>query len=575
MQTPRASSLVPWVAWAAAFGLAAGYVLRFGPDLPYEDEFGQLWQLVGEEPVTLSWLFAPVSEHRVPLSRLAWLAVLRAAGYDFRAGMLLNVALLGGLAAVLLRAMQARRGASVTDAFLPIVVMSLGQHENLLWSMQVLFVLPAVLFGLFLAAVSASSRADPPPLLAGVTVALLPLADASGLLLSLPLAAWLLAEGIGRRRWRQPRSAAVLVLAALSAAVSGLVLFALEKPDNVPDYDASLALRGALEILGGSLGPASVSSPTRNQVWAALAGLLTLWALAILVRARSRGDAAVRDEGLLACLLAPLGLFLAIGYARGALGPGACLLTKYTTLSGTLLVVVYFVHRIHGAPWGRRIAYGLLGAAFLAQNAAVRQAWRYGETRRRGYEAFTADVAEGLSADALVARNRKTLYAQITPEMFEWLRGLQRHHIGPFEAHRARLDRDLGPRIEEDVPLTPVRWSDVAWQDGRAEITGGDPYLVFRLDQPRDVVAVRIEFDTATDRRPETRLELFWALSGTPKAEFDWWERSVNATVPPTAGRRVLELPIYDTIDLLRLDPEALAKEFRLLRLTLLLRAPA
>ena len=114
----------------------------------------------------------------------------------------------------------------------------------------------------------------------------------------------------------------------------------------------------------------------------------------------------------------------------------------------------------------------------------------------------------------------------------------------------------------------------VAWKDGVARITGSDPFLVFHLDRPRDVVAVRIEFDTTAARRPETRLELFWARSGSPDAEFDWWKRSVNATVPPTAGRRVLELPVYDRVDLLRLDPEALASEFELRRLTLLLRPP-
>src|SRR5262245_30119275 len=174
MPAPRAASLLPWIAWAAAVVLDVSYVLAYGPDLPYEDESGQLWQLVGEERVTLAWLFAPVSEHRIPLSRLAWLGILRTADYDFRAGMLLNVVLLAGLAAVLIRGIQRARGASVADAFVPVLVLSLGQHENLLWSMQVLFVLPAVLYGLFLAAVSRISDADPPPLLAGAAVAAMP-----------------------------------------------------------------------------------------------------------------------------------------------------------------------------------------------------------------------------------------------------------------------------------------------------------------------------------------------------------------------------------------------------------------
>ncbi|HET7293205.1 MAG TPA: hypothetical protein VFM88_12330, partial [Vicinamibacteria bacterium] len=541
--------------------------------LPYEDEFGQLWQLVGEEPVTLEWLLWPVSEHRIPLSRLVWLGVLRAADYDFRAGMLLNVLLLAGLAAALVRAASRLRGRpSPADAFLPVLVLSLGQHENLLWSMQVLFVLPAVLYGVFL---TESVRIDahaPPSVLASLAVALLPLADASGLVLSLPLALWLLADGLVRRRWRAARGRVVLALAALSIAVSAAFLLTLEKPDNVPDYDASRALQGATEVMGGSLGPASVSSPLRNRAWAAVAGLLAVGAFALLARTRHRGGpGALRAEALLACLLAPLGLFLTIGFARAALGPGACMLTKYSTLGATLLVCLYFVAVLGGGRLARYVAFGLLGAALLAQNAAIRQALRYGETRRRGYDAFSADVARGLTADAIVARNRKTLYAEITPEMFEWMRGLNRHRIGPFARHPAPLDRDSGPRAEEAIPLAPVGAHDAVWNDGVARVTGGDPYLVFRLPQPRDVVAVRIEFDTAS-RRPETRIEAFWALSGTPRADFDWWQRSVNATVPPGAGRRELELPVYDTIDLLRLDLEPLATEFRLHAIRLVVR---
>ncbi len=564
----------PWVVWAACLTVAISFVLRFGPNVPFEDEWDLFWQLVGEQDITLQWLFSPMSEHRIPLSRLVWLSVHSMSGYDFRAGMLVNVLLLAALAARWLWATARLRGnLSATDAFLPLLILSLAQYENFLWPMQVLFVLPAVLFG-FLATAIAIARSDArrPPTLLGPCLVLLPLCDASGLVLSLPLVAWLLVDSVVRRRWLD-RGAWPLLACVTTAAVVDLVFLAtLQRSDNLPPYVVAAALPGAAEVLGSSLGPAT--APTHRLVATVLLGLISTAAF-LLVRSWYRDPTLrLREEGLLACLAAPCLLCVAIGYGRGMLGPGACLLPKYGTLTSPLLACIYVICVIHGGPRrGVAVRSALLAAAILVAPRNAAEALTYGEIRRNAYGALVADVTNGMSLDAIVARNAKAMYHEYTPDAFAWLEGLNRHSIGPFRAHRARLHREDGPVLEEDVLLRPLISNDLEWNEGSARVIGTDPYAVFALDRQRDVVGVRVEFVVRKESQPaRARMAAFWALRGSSKNFFTWWERSIDFEAPSSPRPQVHTIMVYDRIDLFRLDLEPFMEEFRLLRLTLLLR---
>ncbi len=571
MRLARVASVIPWLVWVSMAATCIGYVLRYGPNFPFEDEFDELW-LLEQDTLRVEWLVEPFSEHRVPLSLLVWWSELRAASWDFRAGMLVNVLLLTTLAAVLLVAVRRIRGApAISDTFVPLVVLSLGQFDNLLWSLQVLFVLPPLLFGLFLASVLRMEGDGPPPLVASIAMALLPLADVSGLVLAMPLAGWVLAGALLRGRLRQPNWWPVIASAAFATGISVAFVVTFERPENIPPYELVAMLRGALEVMGGSLGPAFARF---HLLWAGLVGLLALSAAHRVLRARLGGSSCpLREEGLLACLLASLALCLAIGLGRGVLGTGAGLNPKYSTLSATLPVVVYLIHVLHRGHREHVVPTVLFAAACLAQPAAIRAARQFGDIRRQGYDAFEADVAAGLTADALLARNRTTRYHEIWPDAFQWLETLHRHKVGPFGEHRAPLRRDSRPRAEVELELKPFFTNDVICRDGVAHVTGIDPYLVFRLDHPREVLAARVDFETGKGARTQTRLEAFWALSGTRRAEFSWWERSAAIGVPATSGEQRVEFPIYDTIDLLRFDPEASLPTFQLRRITLLVEA--
>src|SRR5262245_39407032 len=135
--------LFVWSIWGLLSALALTFVARFGPDAPLWDDHAVIPQLCGAQPVTLSWLWSQHSEHRIPLARLILLGTFKLSGAEPRPVLFMIVGLLAGVSALLvLAAQKARGGASYADAFLPIVLLNLGHHENLLWAIQLTYVLP-------------------------------------------------------------------------------------------------------------------------------------------------------------------------------------------------------------------------------------------------------------------------------------------------------------------------------------------------------------------------------------------------------------------------------------------------
>src|SRR5688572_15035986 len=76
--------------WLVMTLAALGYVLAFGHNIPWGDEWEFVPALTGREPAGLPWLWAQHNEHRLPLPRAIYLGLFRLTG-DFRAGMVLQV----------------------------------------------------------------------------------------------------------------------------------------------------------------------------------------------------------------------------------------------------------------------------------------------------------------------------------------------------------------------------------------------------------------------------------------------------------------------------------------------------
>src|SRR5438067_12856491 len=117
--------------WAALTAAALGFVLTFGTNTPYADEWEFVPALTGHERV-LPWLWAQHNEHRLPLPRLIYYMLFQIA-HDFRAGALLQIALLSGTSLVLMSLAARLRGRPYwTDVFFPVSLVHVGHWENLL-----------------------------------------------------------------------------------------------------------------------------------------------------------------------------------------------------------------------------------------------------------------------------------------------------------------------------------------------------------------------------------------------------------------------------------------------------------
>src|SRR4051812_30516818 len=131
-------------AWALATLGAVAFVAVIGTNAPYADEWEFVPALVGEEPA-LPWLWQQHNEHRLPLPRAIYLALFTLT-HDFRAGMLLQVAMLSALALYLMRLAEQLRGRPHwADAFFPVSLLHTGHWENFVMGYQLCFALFAVL----------------------------------------------------------------------------------------------------------------------------------------------------------------------------------------------------------------------------------------------------------------------------------------------------------------------------------------------------------------------------------------------------------------------------------------------
>src|ERR1700694_80728 len=129
---------VAWGSWAFLLLAALGFVAYFASDVPYRDAWELVPVLTGAEPCTAAWLWAPHNEHRIPLPKLVHLGLNCLTHASFRFGAVVNVLVLGLLAALMIRAAgQARGRTHPADAFFPLALLHWGHHETLLQSFLV------------------------------------------------------------------------------------------------------------------------------------------------------------------------------------------------------------------------------------------------------------------------------------------------------------------------------------------------------------------------------------------------------------------------------------------------------
>jgi hypothetical protein len=575
---PLASSAEPgegpfvWLVWVSLLALAVAYVVRFGPDVPLWDDYAVVPQLVGTHPVSLGWLWSQHSEHRIPLARLILLGVFRLSAADPRPVMLLCVGLLASLAAGLVLAVRKSRGRLLAaDAFLPVVLLGLGHHENFLWAIQITYVMPVFLLGVVLTLI-VGSRPFPSfrtLTLASVCMVLMPLCNAGGLAFIPALAAWIwvLSLAVAQGRTPLPRSRSIRIAVLPIPAVVLLLLYfrGYESPKHHAAAGApAAALRTAVQFLGMGLGePGATLWPWSGLI---VVGLLLTAVLVQVVAWVRRPEERGQIEGFVWVLGATVCLALGTGWGRSGEDALAGLQPRYVTLAAPALLTAYLTFARYGPGLVRSLLpLCMMAGALVLLWPNTLEAWQAGSKAGAKAQAFDREVAAGTPLFRLVRRHVPFLHPS-QEGLHEALELLRRAGIGKFRS----IQPD--PAFEErSIPLKPADVRLATWNGGRIEVTGPDPWIRFDLPSPVEVRGVRLSYSHSNPDGAPARFRLAWRgpaqLGPLGETQYGDWNL-------PTGPGRTTTVWIDELINQLRIQPDNRPCEFTLTELTLLLPTP-
>ncbi|HET9727046.1 MAG TPA: hypothetical protein VFP28_09045, partial [Gemmatimonadales bacterium] len=261
---PRAGWLA-WSVWALMAAVAVVFIAHYASNVPSWDDWDMIPTLTHQQPVTWDWLWSQHNEHRVPVPRLVFLGLNRLFGVDMRVTMYFDLLLMAGLAAAFMLAAARLRGrASLSDAFFPLALLSLGQAANLLWGWQLQFYASAVLAGVALLAIvqaGATVSVRGAGMTVGLCALLLPLCGANGLGMVPALAVWPLALALLPERWtgagEARRDRTLMLLGAGALALTALYFIGWQRVPYHPKSAGPVqTLLTAAKFLTIGLGPA-------------------------------------------------------------------------------------------------------------------------------------------------------------------------------------------------------------------------------------------------------------------------------------------------------------------------------
>lgn len=308
----RFAAFAPWAAWAAMTVAATWFVFAHASRFPYADDVAMLALKRHDLSVDWNWLWTAHNDHRLPLVRLCMLGLLELGGGDFRAPLVLHIVSLALISAVLIAAARELRGRpSVADAFFPLVWMSWGNAENLLWSHQLQMTLTSVGVMATVLALARTVVRRGWLALAGLCTLALPLCGGGGVAQAPVLACLLLWSGLERARSDRPAAVISLVSALATFALSAWYFVDLEpslihaRPSSASEF--ALAFVGIASLTFGALPSAG---------WAFVGSAVLVIGAATCVRELRGSRTDPRRRALLFGLLAQFALLTAMASSR-------------------------------------------------------------------------------------------------------------------------------------------------------------------------------------------------------------------------------------------------------------------
>jgi hypothetical protein len=478
------------------------FVYRHGDNVPYFDDWLIVPAVTGHEPITLQWLWSQHNEHRMPVQKLLLLGLYRISRSDFRAGMFYSAAALILMTCLLLGvAFKLRGKLAITDAFIPLLLLSWGHYNNLLWSVcagyltiTLLAVLPICLIAW--SPVPGRARA----LGMAVVVCVLPLTGAIGLAFAAPLAAWMLMTAMAVRMTNPGAARDFGIGGILSLCLSALY-FAGYHGSGIPSA-ASIGswLRASVDFLSlsmgplGALGKADVGGLSVREIWGyTAAGILVLSAALNAVRGVVNRRELVRRSGMALLIVGSLLLALAVGWGRThSVWP------RYVTLGAPGLLAAYMSSLLSpGCHFGYALRCALLITATVTAWPNAMAGLAGARERHARIAPFQQEMREGVPPMVLAEHfSRPNSGIHVRPRWQEFaadIRMLRVAGVGPFRL--AALDPAY-----QTINILPDR-------ESRPE------ELTFSPPDGRHIYAVRLSYQYLPDSA-EAVFRLSWSPPG-------------------------------------------------------------
>jgi hypothetical protein len=481
-----------WGAWTFVWGTWAGMIVvtlifaaRYGISVPVADTWSQtVPRLIGEEPVTIAWLWDQAGDHRFPMGKLVHLGICQCTGGDFRAPVFVNVLGLAAMAFSMIWASTRVRGwTSYSDAFFPLAILHWGHFEHLANGWMVLFVIPSVLVSvLFIVVVS--QRAPPTArtaILIGICLSALPLNGSSGIPFVAALALWLGWAGVLQWRSRGPHGIRNGLLTAGMAVMALLLLglyflhFQRDYSYGIPpSHTLSGVLRGSIHFLSWGFG----ANVYRPYLFGGGIVVLLFLSTAILALAWCRlpGER-FRILGLFLFITGVVGLSLGLGWGRGERGEDM-FQSRYIVFSFSALQAIYFIWGMYAtAVIAQFVQMCLLILACMMLPFNMVEGLKVGKLWLSQSRAFERDMEAGAAPSILVDRygsfliwtgsGEKPVRKETKENLSGWLQGLRNKGIGKFRFLRE------DPAVQEVSVQTPrIALHEATWNDGIVTGTG-------------------------------------------------------------------------------------------------------
>ena len=455
--------------------------------------------------------------HRAPIFKLVLIACYSIFGFNSKPILYLNVLLFSALSFALLWAIRKVRGRWYhADAYLPIVLLNLGQTEAFSWAQTFAYVITTCLETLLLILIvthrGALKRRS--IVLAGTSLILLPLIFAGGVVFAGFMLPWLVYQGWLATRAVNPSrrkdSGIAFALAGIAVTIIGFYFIGYRPYRDAPleqFVQPGLVVYAVttLKYLAAAFGGGAHQPWWQVPALLVAVILLTTSICLILALARSRLTGNPRAVGLAAFMLSCLAVACVVGTGRYMWG-NAILNSRYAALSVVVLIGSYFVWELYGArplvPLGRMLLF-TAAAGFLAAN--LQQAVREGVTHRDAERAFLRDLLAHQPIPRLVAHHSwVTFYDHV--RLAGYLRQLRDAGIKPYD--RLPLDTSFRTRTLH-VDAASVR--EIDWDGAGGRILGPAASLKLDLEKPEFASGLRFRFSLVdpNDMLPAMRVRWY------------------------------------------------------------------